>query len=135
VDFNLDSPALIFSSRIRNKLREIKLPLFLEDGLFSLSATPFPLDDTRFSSLRKVDVTLGGVFRPSDSSLSHRWTSKILVSTNPGARFLVASHSDFDYNLQSFCGNFLAPLSIPVSRRQYDPAISRVGHGSFETHH
>ncbi len=123
VDFNLDSPVLIFSYRVKNKLRAIRLPLFLEDGLFSLSATPFPLDDPRFSSLRKVDVTLGGVFRPSDSSSNNRWTSKILVSTNPGTRFLVASQNDFDYNLQSFCGNFLAPPSIPVSRRQYDPAV------------
>jgi hypothetical protein len=117
VDFNVDSPALIFSSRTKNKLREIRLPLSLEDGLYFLSATPFPSDDPRFSSLRKVDVTLGGVFRPSDSSSNHRWTSKILVSTNPGARFLVASQSDFDYNLQSFCGNFLTSFypSLPSS--------------------
>ena len=38
-------------------------------------------------------------------------------------RFLVAQHCDFDYHLQSYCGNFLAPPSIPLSRRQYDPAI------------
>jgi hypothetical protein len=121
VDFTLDSPVLVFSSRSKNHPREIRLPLFLDNGLFALSATPFLLDDPRFSSIRKVDVTLRGSFTPSDSSSTHRWNSKILVSPTPGGRFLVASHCDFDYNLQSFCSNFLAPPSIPVSRRQYDP--------------
>ena len=123
VDFNIDSPALIFSSTVRSRSRQIRLPLFLEDGLFALSAIPFQLDDSRFSSLRKVDVTLDGVFRPSDNPSANRWNSKILVSTNPGACFLVATQRDYDYNLQSFCSNFLAPPDIPVSRRQYDPNI------------
>ena len=43
VDFTLDSPVLIFSSRLKNKLREIRLPLFLDDGLFSLFATPLSI--------------------------------------------------------------------------------------------
>ncbi len=124
VDFNLDSPALIFSSPVRSRQRQIRLPLSLEDGLFALAATPFQLDDSRFSSLRKVNVTLDGVFRPSDNASTNRWNSKILVSTNPASRFLIASQCDYDYNLQSFCGNFLAPPNIPVSRRQYDPDIS-----------
>ena len=107
VDFNLDSPALIFSSPVRTRQRQIRLPLSLEDGLFALTATPFQLDDSRFSSLRKVNVTLDGVFRPSDDASTNRWNSKILVSTNQASRFLIASHCDYDYNLQSFCGNFL----------------------------
>ncbi len=36
---------------------------------------------------------------------------------------MVVQHCDFDYNLQSYCGNFLAPPSIPSSRRQYDPDV------------
>ena len=39
VDFNLDSPFLLFS--IGAKKRHIRLPLFLDDGLFAISATPF----------------------------------------------------------------------------------------------
>jgi hypothetical protein len=69
VDFNLEAPALILSTG--SKKRVVRLPLFLEDGLFAISGTPFPLDDSRFSSLRKADVTPGGIFRPSDDSL-HR---------------------------------------------------------------
>jgi hypothetical protein len=113
VDFNLDSPTIFFSSTVRSRQRQIRLPLSLEDGLFALIATPFQLDDSRFPSLRKVNVTLDGVFRPSDNASTNRWNSKILVSTNPASCFLVASQSDYDYNLQSFCGNFLAPPQYP----------------------
>ena len=116
VDLNLDSPSLLFG----RKKGEIRLPLVLDDGLFAIPATPFQLDDSRFSSLRKCEATPGRIFRPSDDSV-HRWNSRVLASANPGARFLVAQHCDFDYNLQSYCGNFLAPPSIPSSRRQYDP--------------
>jgi hypothetical protein len=108
VDFNLDSPALIFSSTVRSNRRQIRLPLSLEDGLFALGVTPFQLDDPRFSSLRKVNVTPDGVFQPSDNVSALRWNSKVLVSTHPGSCFLVASQCDFAHNLQSFCSNFLA---------------------------
>ena len=107
-----------------SKNRPVRLPLSLEDGLFALSGSPFPLDDPRFSSLRKADVTPGGIFLPSDDSSKHRWNSKVLVTANAKGRFLVAQNCDYDYNLQSYCGNFLAPPSIPPSRRQYDSAIA-----------
>ncbi len=122
VDFNLDSPSLLLSTGSKN--RPVRLPLFLEDGLFAISGAPFPLDDPRYSSLRKADVTPGGLFRPSDDSAMHRWSSKVLVAANATGRFLVAQNCDYDYNLQSYCANFLAPPSIPLSRRQYDPAIA-----------
>ena len=118
VDLNLESPSLLLG----HKKRTIRLPLFLEDGLFAILASPFQLDDPRFPSLRKCDATPRGPFCPSDNS-SHRWNSRVLVSANPEARFLVAQQCDFDYHLRSYCGNFLAPPSIPLSRRQYDPAV------------
>jgi hypothetical protein len=123
VDFKLDSPAIFFSSTVRSRQRQIRLPLALEDGLFAVTATPFQLDDSRFSSLRKVNVTLDGVFKPSDNASSNRWNSRLLVSTNPTSCFLVASPGGYDHTLQSFCSNFLAPPNIPASRRQYDTSI------------
>ncbi len=120
VDLSLHSPALIFSPGF--KKRQIRLPLILEDGLFAISAIPFQLDDPRFPSLRKVDVTPDGEFCPSNDISSHRWNSRVLVSANQNARFLVARDCDYDYQLESYCGNFLAPPSIPSSRRQYDSA-------------
>ncbi len=65
-----------------------------------------------------------GVFRPSNDSFLYRWNSKVLVSANETGRFLVAQNCDYDYNLQSYCGNCLAPPSIPLSRRQYNPALA-----------
>ena len=120
VDFCLQAPALIFGFQ----KRQIRLPLILDEGLFAISATPFQLDDYRFSSLRKIDATPGGEFCPSDDTSSHRGTSKVLVSATPAARFLVAQNCDYDYNLQSYCANFLAPPSIPSSRRQYNPEVA-----------
>ncbi len=60
VDLNLNSPVFLFSIGARK--RQIRLPLILDDGLFAISATPFQLDDSRFESLRKVDVTPSVLF-------------------------------------------------------------------------
>ncbi len=121
VDFTLGSPMLVLRSS-GTKRRDLRLPLTLEDGLFALSVAPFQLDDPRYSSLPKFDVTPPGEFRLSDDS-SHRWSSKVLASASPNARILVSSLSDFDCNLQSFCGNFLAPPSIPAAKRQYNSSV------------
>ena len=124
VDFHLESPALIFSSTVRSKKRQIRLPLSLEDGLFALGATPFQLDDPRFSTLRKVNVTPDGVFRPSNNQLDHRWNSKILfrpirvlVFLWPLSVILLITYSLFAViflPLQIF--RFLAVNMIPLSR-------------------
>ncbi len=58
VDLNLESPSLLLG----HKKRTIRLPLVLEDGLFAILASPFQLDDPRFSSLRKCDATPRGPF-------------------------------------------------------------------------
>jgi hypothetical protein len=119
VDFTLSSPTLV----LRSKRRQIRIALAIEDGLFAIPVTPFQMDDPRYSTLPKFDVTPNGDFRLSDDLSSHRWSSRVLVSASSNARFLVASRSDFDCNLTSFCGNFLAPPSIPAARRQYNPAV------------
>jgi hypothetical protein len=119
VDFTLSSPALV----LRSKRRQIRIALVIEDGLFAIPVTPFQMDDPRYSTLPKFDVTPNGDFRLSDDLSSHRWSSRVLVSASSNARILVAPRLDFDCNLTSFCGNFLAPPSIPAARRQYNPAM------------
>ena len=123
VDFSLTAPEI----RLRVsgvKSRQVRLPLFLDDGLFGIRVEPLQVEDPRYGRLPKVDVTPGGIFRVSDDRSSHRWTSKVLAIASAGARILVlpatSSVPDYDWSLQSFCGNFLAPPSIPNSRRQYD---------------
>ncbi len=120
VDFALGSPVLVLKSRNRH----LRIPLFMEDGLFAISVTPFQMDDPRYPTLPKFDVTPSEEFRLSDDLSAHQWSSRVLVSASMKARILVApSSGDFDCNLKSFCGNFLAPPSIPVARRQYDPTV------------
>jgi hypothetical protein len=119
VDFTLDSPELILQS----KKRKLRVPLFLEDGLFAVSVTPFQMDDPRYPIFQKFDVTPSGIFRLSVDSSSHRWSSRVLASASSNARILVAPRSDYECNLESFCGNFLAPPSIPAARRQYNSSV------------
>jgi hypothetical protein len=95
VDFTLGSPAMI----LRSKRRLLRIPLTLEDGLFAVSVCPFQMDDPRYSTLPKYDVTPNGEFRVSDDLSSHRWSSRVLASASSNARILVAPHSDYDFNL------------------------------------
>ncbi len=96
MDFSLAAPELV----LRSKKRQVRVPLFLEDGLFAISVTPFQMDDPRYSTLPKVDVTPSGTFRLSDDSSTHRWSSKVLLSASSDARILVAPRSDdYDVNL------------------------------------
>jgi hypothetical protein len=117
VDFSLASPDLMLQVN-GVKQRQVRFSLFLDDGLFGVRLEPLQLDDPRYGSLPKVEVTPGGLFQVSDEQSSNRWDSKVLVSASAGARILVAP-STYDWNLQSFCGDFLALPSIPVARRQY----------------
>jgi hypothetical protein len=45
-----------------------------------------------------------------------------MVSASKSARILVASSDDYHCNLESFCGDFLAPPSLPPARRTYNGA-------------
>jgi hypothetical protein len=58
VDFALTSPELI----LRSKRRQLRVPLFLEDGLFAVSLTPFQMDDPRYPTLQKFDAAQVVIF-------------------------------------------------------------------------
>ncbi len=110
VDFSLGGPSMtVLSLR-----RPVRIPLQLDDGLFGLSVEPFQLDDPRYSSLTKCDVTPKGEFVPSNDGPEPKWVHRTLA-----ARILIAA-SDFGENLKDFCAGFVAPPAIPPSRRQYD---------------
>jgi hypothetical protein len=67
-------------------------------------------------------VTPGGRFAYNDTqSKEDRWNSKFLTTATKAARILISS--DYHWNLESFCGDFLAPCSIPPTRKKYDPSI------------
>jgi hypothetical protein len=120
VDFSLKNPYLTLVSS-GPKGRHFRLPLFMDDGLFGVTLEPLQLNDSRYSRYPKCDVTPGGIFSLCNSETPERWRAKVLVSGTSSARILVAPGTDYDWNLQSFCSDFLAPPSIPSARRQYDP--------------
>jgi hypothetical protein len=118
VDFSLFAPSItVSSSGVMPRL--VRIPLSLDDGLFALDAEPFQLDDPRYSSMAKCDVTPKGDFVPSHSAPDSPWFQVQLASSKASARILVAA-DDFGDNLKDFCHGFMAPPAIPPSRRQYD---------------
>jgi hypothetical protein len=121
VDLSLDSPLLYLKSS-GQKGRRISIPLFLDDGLFAARFEPIQLDDPRHLHLPKCDVTPGGDFTLATSESRGRWESKVKISASKSARILVASSDDYNWNLESFCGNFLAPPSLPAAKRKYNGA-------------
>ena len=98
VDFSLGGPSMtVLSLR-----RPVRIPLQLDDGLFGLSVEPFQLDDPRYSSLTKCDVTPKGEFVPSNDGPEPKWVHRTLAATTASARILIAA-SDFGENLKDFC--------------------------------
>ena len=118
VDFSVVSPNLTI---IGPKGRKFRFPLFMDEGLFGMKLEPLQMNDSRYSRYPKCDVTPGGVFSFCTSETPDRWQAKVLVSGTSSARILVSPALEYDWKLQSFCSDFLAPPSIPSARRQYDP--------------
>jgi hypothetical protein len=112
VNLSLDSPSLKFKSS-GQRGRCFCIPLFLDDGLFAGRFEPIQQDDPRYSHLPKCDATPGGDFTLATSGSGGRWKSKIMISASKSARILVAISDDYNWNLESFCGDFLAPPSLP----------------------
>ena len=107
VNLSIDSPALSLMSS-GQKSRRFTIPLHLDDGLFAARFGPIQVDDPRYVYLPKCDVTPGGDFILATSATGGRWGSKVLFTASRSARILVAPH-DYHWNLESFCGDFLAP--------------------------
>jgi hypothetical protein len=120
VDFSLGSPSMTVSSSGIVK-KTVSIPLQLDDNLFALDVEPFQLDDTRYSSLPKCDVTPMGDFVSLSSGSDPKWTQRMLATSTSSARILVGAE-DFGENLKDFCTSFVAPPAVPPSRRQYDVA-------------
>jgi hypothetical protein len=104
----------------------------MDDGLYSVSLEPITANDPRFDSLPVFDVTLPGDFVPvthilsampgsNDDILPPRWTTEILSLSSSMGRVLALNASlDFDHKLRAFSDKFLAPVSVPPARKQYD---------------
>jgi hypothetical protein len=118
VDFSLQNPSITVSSSGTVR-RPVRVPLLLDDGLFALTMEPFQVDDSRYSSLPKCDVTPRGDFVHSHFEPGTQWEQQVMATTSISGRILAAS-VDFEDKLKDFCTGFTAPPAIPPSRRQYD---------------
>ena len=116
VDLSLESPSLRLMSS-GPKRRRINVPLYLDDGLFAARFETIQTNDPRYAHLPKCDVTPGGEFNLASSETGSRWRSKVLFTAPKTARILVSKSHDYHWNLESYCGNFLAPPSLPPVKR------------------
>jgi hypothetical protein len=101
--------------------RTARIPLDLDDSLFGVEVEPLQVDDpTQVRPLPKFDVTPGGMFRVGNLQAETNWQFRIIAVSTQSARILASPSCGYDEKLVSFCDAFLAPPSIPPSRRQYD---------------
>jgi hypothetical protein len=108
--------------RVPSSKRRAAFTLTLEGGLYGLKVEPLQVDDIRYDQLPKFDVTPGGDFIMGDSFSDHKWEPRVLAVASSSARILTATAESYHENLHSLCEDFLAPPSVPASRRQYDSA-------------
>ena len=129
--------------------KALKIPLVMDEGLYSLVMEPLSPDDPRFGMLPIYDVTPPGPFVPISqramvtvaegerNSETLTWTTHVLSEPPKIGRILVGrilamntsqSTQDFNAELTGFCDSFLAPAGTPPARKQYD--ISNVSHMS-----
>ncbi len=120
VDFSLEGPAMILAPPSGVLRSSARVPLALEDGLFSIHLEPLEEGDMRFGSLPKYTITLKGKFVPSDSGGNLRWQARMLATASPTACLLGATSENCHDQLGTFCDQYLAPPSIPPARRLYD---------------
>ncbi len=100
--------------------RTVTFDLKLDDGLYGLVVEPLQADDARYNQLPKFDVTPRGDFLMGKALSEERWHPRVIAVASQKPRFLVAPSADYDDHLKLFCSDFLAPPSLPDSKRQYD---------------
>jgi hypothetical protein len=126
----------------------LKVPLIMDEGLYSLAMEPISPDDPRFGMLPICDVTPPGAFVPvspramvtfaevEQDSLLQTWTTHVLSEPPRVGRILVGRifslnsqlTQDFNSELTGFCDSFLEPAGTPPARKQYD--VSNASHMS-----
>ncbi len=65
LDFGLDSPAMVLMPSPGTHRLPARIPLVLEDVLFTLHLEPLGEEDSRFETLRKYTITLKGNLCPA----------------------------------------------------------------------
>ena len=131
VNFSPDSPHLW----LKSSSGAVQVPLSLTDGLYSVAFEPISVNDVRYATHPRFDLTAKGDYVPashitaqlsttqSASSLGN-WSCRLLVAPSSRRRVMAFPSEGLDVafasHLREFCQQYLAPLSTPPARRTYD---------------
>jgi hypothetical protein len=116
---------------LKSRKRFIDIPLVLDEGLYALHVKPISPDDSRHLTTQIFDLTPPGDYTPltqtplrlvkNEKSTRQIWTTTVVSTERPiGRIFTFAGSLDFHTELVSFSDKFLAPSSVPPSRKQFD---------------
>jgi hypothetical protein len=138
INLSLDSPSIRLyltgpNGQVNGEKgkRFIDIPLEMDDGLYALTMEPVSSDDARYGSTRIFDVTPPGEYTPLTQRADHlggvstmarqTWTTMVSPVAPPAGRIVtLVGALDFHSELISFSDAFLAPASVPPSRKQFD---------------
>ena len=111
VKFDNVSPSMTIRRNARSRRRGIHIiDLILQDGLYEFPGTPISDNDSRLASLPTIEMTPPGLFEPVHTAL---WSRKVLVAP------VTTLPLTFGEALSELSSSFVAPASIPASRRKY----------------
>ena len=111
VKFDNGSPTITIHRRGRSRRRGIyTVDLILQDGLYEFPGTPLSDNDSRLDSLPTIEMTPSGMFEPVHTTL---WSRRVLVAP------VTTLPLTFGEALSELSSSFVAPASIPPSRRKY----------------
>jgi hypothetical protein len=130
--FNLLSVSQLQASRLHSVKSSdsgsVKVPLSLADGLYSVGLEPISVNDVRYGTHSRFDLTAKGDYSPptvAETCLATKegasplgnWVCRLLVAPSTSRRVMAFPAAEegaaFDSHLREYCQRFLAPLSIP----------------------
>ena len=118
VKFDNVSPSITIRRNARSRRRGIHIiDLILQDGLYEFPGTPISDNDSRLASLPTIEMTPPGLFEPVHTAL---WSRKVLVAP------VTTLPLTFGEALSELSSSFVAPASIPASRRKYCQGVPSV---------
>jgi hypothetical protein len=125
VNFSPDSPHL----DLKSASGSVKVPLSLADGLYSVGLEPISVNDVRYVTHPRFDLTAKGDYSPpavAETCLATKegtsplgnWVCRLLVAPSTSRRVMAFPATEesaaFDSHLREFCQRFLRLCPFPL---------------------